>query len=201
MNTQMNTQFDQTAADAFADRMLGVLNSGALALMTSLGHRSGLFDTMARLPPGTSRQIAEAAHLHERYVREWLGAMVTGGIVTYDPATQTYLLPAEHAASLTRAATTNNMAMFMQYIPLLGAVEDGILRSFRQGGGVPYAAYPRFQQIMAEESSMTVGAALLDSILPLAPELTPALQTGINVLDVGCGQGKVLFACPLFLSV
>ena len=188
----MNTQFDQTAADAFADKMLGVLNSGALALMTSLGHRSGLFDTMARLPPGTSRQIAEAAHLHERYVREWLGAMVTGGIVTYDPATQTYLLPAEHAASLTRAATTNNMAMFMQYIPLLGAVEDGILRSFRQGGGVPYAAYPRFQQIMAEESSMTVGAALLDSILPLAPELTPALQTGINVLDVGCGQGNAL---------
>ena len=42
--------------------------------MTSIGHQTGLFDTMAGLPPSTSEQIAEAAGLHERYVREWLGS-------------------------------------------------------------------------------------------------------------------------------
>lgn len=188
----MNTALDQTKAESFANHMLTVLNHGALALMTSIGHRTGLFDAMASLPPSTSTQIARAAGLQERYVREWLGAMVTGRVVDYDSTDNTYHLPPEHAASLTRAATPNNMAMFMQYIPLLGAVEDGIVECFRHGGGVPYAAYPRFQQVMAEESSQTVAAALLDAILPLAPHVVTALQRGVEVLDIGCGRGHAL---------
>ena len=43
--------------DAFADRMLEMLNQGALALMVSIGHRTGLFDAMAELPPATIGQI------------------------------------------------------------------------------------------------------------------------------------------------
>ncbi|MDQ3641005.1 MAG: methyltransferase, partial [Actinomycetota bacterium] len=72
-------------SEEFAERLVGVLNSGMLALMTSIGHRAGLFDAMASLPPATSAQIADAAGLDERYVREWLGAMTTGGIVDHDP--------------------------------------------------------------------------------------------------------------------
>lgn len=188
----MNTTYDQATADTFATHLLTVLNHGAVALMLSIGHRTGLFDTMADLPPSTSGQLARAAGLQERYVREWLGAMVTGRIVEYDATTETYTLPPEHAASLTRAATPNNMALFMQYIPLLGAVEDAIVECFRHGGGVPYAAFPRFQHVMAEESSQTVAAALVDAILPLAPGVIAALQQGIEVLDVGCGRGHAL---------
>jgi len=183
---------DQQTAETFAERMVDVLNDGALALMTSIGHRTQLFDTMAVLPPSTSEQIAEAAGLNERYVREWLGAMVTGRIVDFDPGEGTYHLPPEHAASLTRAATPDNIAMFMQYIPLLGSVEDGIVASFRNGGGVPYSAFPRFQQVMAEDSGQTVAAALVDTILPLVPGLVESLANGINVLDIGCGRGRAL---------
>ena len=183
---------DQQTAEAFAERIVDVLNDGALALMTSIGHRTELFDTMADLPPATGQQIAEAAGLNERYVREWLGAMVTGRIVDYDPDDGTYRLPPEHAASLTRAATPDNMAMFMQYIPLLGSVEDGVVASFRNGGGVPYSAFPRFQQVMAEDSGQTVAAALVDTILPLVPGLVRSLHSGIDVLDVGCGRGRAL---------
>ena len=49
------------------------------------GIRGGSDDALADLPPSTSGQIAAAAKLHERHVREWLGAMVTGGIVEEDP--------------------------------------------------------------------------------------------------------------------
>jgi Rv2258c-like winged HTH domain len=87
-------QLDTARAEAFAGRMLGVVNDGMLALMVSVGHRTGLFDTMAALDPADSSTIAEAAGLQERYVREWLGATVTGGIVEYDPAHGTYWLPA-----------------------------------------------------------------------------------------------------------
>lgn len=70
---------DKGRSEAFAGRMMEVLNGAGMALMTSIGHQVGLFDAMVTLPPATSQQIAEAAGLTERYVREWLGAMVTGG--------------------------------------------------------------------------------------------------------------------------
>ncbi|NJL84541.1 MAG: class I SAM-dependent methyltransferase [Chloroflexaceae bacterium] len=194
------TELDATKAEAFAERLLDILNSGAISLMISIGHRTGLFDTLSTLPPSTSQGIAEAAGLQERYVREWLGAMVTGGFVEYNSVNKTYWFPPEHAAFLTRGASPNNLASFAQFIPLLGNVEDPILECFQRGGGVPYAAFPRFHQAMAEESGQTVVAALSDGILPLVPGLTDALNQGIDVLDVGCGCGRALNAMAALFS-
>src|SRR5437867_3544339 len=142
-------ELDQAKAEAFGGQMVGILNGGLLAFMTSIGHRTGLFDKMATLPPSTSQQIADATGLNERYVREWLGGMVTGRIVEYDPAGKTYRLPPEHAVSVTRAAGPNNLASFLQFMSLMGNVEDRIVDCFQKGGGVPYSAYPQFQAIMA----------------------------------------------------
>jgi 2-polyprenyl-3-methyl-5-hydroxy-6-metoxy-1,4-benzoquinol methylase len=185
-------ELDQARAEEFAERMVGVLNEGSMALMTSIGHRTGLFDAMAGLPPSTSEEIASAASLNERYVREWLGAMVVGKIVEHNPEEGTYQLPQEHAAFLTRAASPDNIAAFAQYIPLLGSVEDGIVESFKNGGGVPYSAFPRFHEVMAEDSGQTVLPALKEHILPLVPGLIVRLEKGIDVLDVGCGSGRAL---------
>lgn len=191
------TTFDQTVANAFAERLLTILNGGALALMISIGHRTSLFDTMAGLPPVTSTELARAAGLQERYVREWLAALVTGGIIAYDPAERRYRLPTEHAAWVTRAASPNNFAVTAQFIPLLGAVEDGIIEKFHAGGGLHYHDYPRFHAVMAEDSAQTVVTALADAILPLVPGLVERLTEGITVLDLGCGQGRALLALAL----
>lgn len=185
-------QLDEKKAEAFADRMIGMLNEGSLALMTSIGHQTGLFDTLAVLPAATSRQIAEAAGLNERYVREWLNAMTVGLVVEYDSQCQTYRLPPEHAQWLTRAAGADNIAVFMQYLPLLGEVEQQIVDCFHNGGGVPYSAFGRFQKLMADDSNQTVADNLLDHILPLVPGLSEKLAAGIDVLDVGCGRGRSL---------
>jgi 2-polyprenyl-3-methyl-5-hydroxy-6-metoxy-1,4-benzoquinol methylase len=190
MTTQQ--QFDQERAEAFAGQMVDVLNSGAMAIMTSIGHRTGLFDAMAGLPPSTSEEIASVANLNERYVREWLAAMVVGRIVEHDPQDGTYHLPPEHAAFLTRAASPDNIAVTAQFIPLLGSVEDGIVESFKEGGGLPYSSFPHFHEVMAEDSGQTVVAALKDHILPLVPGLTERLEAGIDVLDVGSGSGRAL---------
>ncbi len=186
------TRLDPNKAEAFAERLLNILNHGAIALAMSLGHRTRLFDAMENLPPSTSRQIADAAGLNERYVREWLAIMVTGRFVDYDRMNKTYFLPPEHSAFLTRSASSDNIATFAQYISQLGSVEDGIIESFHHGGGVPYAAFKRFHQIMAEDSGQTVVANLIESVLPLVPGAIAALQSGISVLDVGCGSGKAL---------
>jgi SAM-dependent methyltransferase len=189
----MDTQeINQERVEAFAGRMIGALNEGAIAVMTSIGHRTGLFDAMCGLPYSTSEEIASAANLSERYVREWLAAMVVGGIVEHDPENGKYYLPPEHAASLTRAASPDNIAVTAQFISVMGSVEDRIVEVFRRGGGVPYSAFPRFHEVMAEDSGQTVVAALFEHILPLVPGLTERLEAGIEVLDVGSGSGRAL---------
>lgn len=186
------TAFDSERAQAFAGRMLQTLNDGALCLMVSIGHRTGLFDKLRGLPPSSSAEIAKAAGLNERYVREWLGAMVTSGVVEIDAETQRYSLPPEHAASLTRAAAADNVGVFAQYIAELGSVESEIVECFRHGGGVPYEKFRRFHEVMAEDSGQSVMAALESHIVPLVPGLRDSLERGIRVLDVGCGRGRVL---------
>jgi 2-polyprenyl-3-methyl-5-hydroxy-6-metoxy-1,4-benzoquinol methylase len=190
--TSVQADFHFAQADAFASRVLTTLNDGALCLMVSVGHRTGLFDVMSQSPPGTSAEIAAAASLNERYVREWLGAMVTARVVDLDSAAARFRLPPEHAAFLTRAAAADNMAVFAQYIALMGQVEDDIVECFRRGGGVPYERFPRFHEVMAEDSGQSVLSSLESHILPLVPGLTDRLANGIRVLDVGCGRGRIV---------
>ncbi len=190
--TSVHADFDREKAEAFAGRFLTALNSGALCLMVSVGHRTGLFDVMSQSPPATSEEIAARAGLSERYVREWLGAMVTAGVVAIDPATTRFSLPSEHAAFLTRAAAADNMAVFAQYIAVMGCVEDDIVECLRRGGGVPYDKFSRFHEVMAEDSGQSVLSSLESHILPLVPGLTDRLGKGIRVLDAGCGRGRII---------
>lgn len=182
----------QEQVQEFAGQLLGILNSGMLTLMISVGHQTRLFDTMSQLAPADSRTIAEAAGLQERYVREWLGAMTTGRIVQHDAAAGTYVLPPAHAAMLTRAAGPDNLSTIAQYVPLLGRVEAQLVECFRTGGGVPYSEYPEFQRLMAEESGQVFDATLVDVTIPMVPGLRERLVDGIDVADVGCGSGHAI---------
>lgn len=182
---------DDARVSALETRLMNAFNDGALMLMMSIGHRTGLFDTMATMDAATPAQIAQRAGLSERYVREWLGAMVCAGIVSHDGTAGTYTLPAEHASRLTREGDVN-MAVVTQFFSVLGGVEDDIVACFREGGGVPYERYRRFHEVMAEESGQTVLPALESLILPLVPGLIKRLEEGIAVLDLGCGRGRAV---------
>ena len=108
--------FNSDKANAFAERFLGVLNDAALCMMVSIGHRTRLFDALSHGNSVSLQEIASSAGLNERYVREWLGAKVTGGVIEADAETRKFRFPKEHAAFLTRAAGADNLAF---WFPLL----------------------------------------------------------------------------------
>src|SRR5687768_12368019 len=103
------TPGDTHAADpeAVAERVIDILDAGAICVLAGIGHETGLFETLAGLPPATSAQVADAAGLDERYVREWLGGMVTAGFVQYAPEDRTYHLRPDHAPFLTGVGPDN----------------------------------------------------------------------------------------------
>jgi SAM-dependent methyltransferase len=186
------TTLDTTRLEAFGQQMGDVLNHGTLALLMNIGHQVGLYDALAELPPATSHEIAGAAGLQERYVREWLGAMTVARIVEYDARDRTYWLPREHAAFLTRAAGPQNVAATTQFVSMLAEVESSVVECFRRGGGVPYSEYAEFHRVMAENSGAVFDTALIDAILPLVPGLPSRLSAGVDVADVGCGSGHAV---------
>ena len=180
----------------FSKRMATILNCGALNLAMAIGYRTRLFDVMDGFEgPQTASTIVKAAELNDRYVREWLGVMVTGGIVELSQSTSgddLFHLPREHGDLITRRAGNSNLGVYTQEIPLLTtcAIEP-VLQGFRTGGGVPYLHYPKFYEFMAELANAKHRAVLVEKFLPsvLGGQLIERLKRGIRVCDVGCAEG------------
>lgn len=189
------TVMDHTlGADVYAGRVARTLNSGFITMMISVGHRTGLFDVMSTLPPSTSQEIAMAAGLAERYVREWLAAMTSAHIVDYDARMATYFLPVEYAAVLSRGAGTNSLAPAAQLLSLLASVEDLVVAGFQGGGGVMPQAYERLAEIVSIEKRQRIDESYIDALLDLMPGMRERLERGAQVLDVGCGDGALIHA-------
>lgn len=103
-----------------------------------------------------------------------------------------YRLPESHTQVLARSG--QSMASMFQWVAVLGAVESRIVDVFKNGGGVPYEAFDRFHEVMAEESNLTVVSGLHEHILPLVPGLADRLEQGIDALDIGTGSGQAMCA-------
>jgi SAM-dependent methyltransferase len=199
----MTEPFDPTKAEAFGGRLMGILTGSLLSSMVDIGHRTGLFAAAAQ-GWATSGELAARAGLNERYVREWAGAMATGGVLDYDDGTGAFLLPPEHAALLT---TPTGMGPIAVANTVLAKTVPQIVHVFREGGGVPYAAFtPEFTDAMDAIGRGVFDTLLVDAYLPLAPGLVDTLAAGARVADVACGTGHALvvlaraFPCSTFVG-
>ena len=186
--TATETALDQTRIEQCAQRVFGAYVDSMLVLMIDLADRTGLLGALAE-GPGTSGQVAERAGITERYARECLGALVTGGLVDYDPATARYALPPEHAVCLTGGGAAN-LAPLSRIPTLLAHHVDEVTTVAREGGGVPYERFrPAFTAVMDGVSRGVFDQHLVDAIVPVAPDLQAGLERGIRVADIGCGTG------------
>lgn len=190
------SQNKHTQPIPFSERMTQILNAGALNLAMGIGYRTGLFDIMDQMSsPAGLPVIAEKSGLSERYIREWMGVMVSGGIIEISKDTagnDLFHLPKEHGDLLTRRAGSNNLGVYTQEIPLLTlCAAEGVVNGFSTGNGISYDHYPRFQEFMTELANAKHREVLVDIFLPSVEngKLTKLLSQGIEVCDLGCGEG------------
>ena len=187
----MEAKLDRQRVQDFGRKLFGHYTSGVLTLLVDIGHRTGLFEAVAK-GAGTSEEIASRAGLSERYVREWLAGMATGGIVEYDATSRTFTLPPEHAACLT-GKSSRNLAAGSQMLPMLSKRLTRVVESFHAGGGVSYTEYrPDFTEAMDASWRLLYDGLLIRGFLPAAKGLPERLQGGIRVADIGCGTGHAV---------
>src|SRR5438045_4294848 len=94
------TNIDEAKLEAFMGQAVTDMGAIISAPLLLIGEKLGLYKAMAGAGPLSSQEVADRTGVAERYVREWLRNQAAGGYVTYDPETDTYALPDEHALAL-----------------------------------------------------------------------------------------------------
>lgn len=169
------------------------LVGGMLTLLAVIGDRLDLFKTLAREGPLTAAHFAERARIHPRYAEEWLGGMASAGYITYDHSTERFSLTPVQAAVISDEGGPFFIGGSIEMAAALSGVLEPLLEAFRAGGGVPQSAYDERVYSGMERSNIGwTDHLLVQTVLPLLPEVEATLRRGARVADIGCGGGRLL---------
>jgi SAM-dependent methyltransferase len=143
--------------------------------------------------PITSQELANNTGTSERYIREWLANQAAGGYLTYDPSSQRFTLPAEHAQVLVNESSPAYAAGGFQILMSLYRDEPKILEAFKTGKGIPWGEHDKdLFQGTERFFKPAYTANLLSSWIPALDngKVEERLkQGGLKVADIGCGYG------------
>ena len=181
---------DMARVEAFTMRAIGDVTAGYTGVMVSLGHKLGLYKALAGTGPLSAKEVARRAGCAERYVREWLNAQAAGGYLGYHAVSDTYELSPEQALVL----ADEDSPVFIPHAWNVPAAmwfdEPKALEAFRSGRGVAWGEHDaRMACGVAAFYRNGYRASLVPQWLPALDGVVARLESGIDVADIGCGQG------------
>jgi len=184
------TEINEAKLEAFMGQAVTDMGAIISAPLMLIGEKLGLYKAMAHAGPLTSQEVAERAGAAERYVREWLGNQAAGGYVSYDPGTDRYTLPDEHALALADEDSPFYILGVYDSVASLYADEDKIVEAFRSGDGMGWHEHDH-RLFRGTERFFRPGyrAHLVGEWIPALDGVLEKLERGAKVADVGCGHG------------
>jgi len=180
------TALDQGKVQEFFGKVVQDVAATLHAGLVLIGDKLGLYRAMAGAGPLTPADLAKRTGTRERYVREWLSAQAAGGYVTYDPATERFTLPPEHAFLLLDADVPGAFQLSVGSVRDEPKITDG----FRTGAGVGWhehdaGVYEGCERFFRPGYAMN----LVSQWIPALEGVKARLEAGGRVADVGCGHG------------
>ncbi len=181
---------DQDKLHQFVGQMLSDLGGAASVAMVRIGDALELYKTMHERGPMTAEELAAAAGVNQRYLREWLAHQAASNYVAYEPATQKFTLPAEQAMVF---AIEDSPVYLVGAFGLMASLLDNQAKvepAFKTGAGVAwgdqagclFCAVARFFRPGYHNN-------LVASWLPALDGAVAKLERGAKVADIGCGHG------------
>ena len=174
------------------------LEGAFTAGMVHLGERLGLFKVLAAAPEGgyTSQELADAAGLHERWVREWAHNQAAAELLEWNEdadGVERFSMTPESVAVLADANHPANGSGMFYRLPQTMQVLDQLAESFRTGIGLDYDAFgPEGAAGIERSFGPWYRNFLVPVGLPALDGVVERLDAGATAADVGCGAGVAL---------
>jgi 2-polyprenyl-3-methyl-5-hydroxy-6-metoxy-1,4-benzoquinol methylase len=191
------TERDTEQRDALVGRLFEAALSMFDVVSVYIGDRLGLYAALDARGWATAAELAATTDTQERYVREWLEQQAATGLLEVEDAgaatpARRYCVPAGHREVLLEQDSLNYLTALLRLVVGASAPLPAVLRVFREGGGIPYAAYGADAREGIAEMNRPMFINLLGQVwLPSVPAVHARLQADppARVADVGCGTG------------
>ena len=184
------TMVNEDKLNQFIGQMLGDLGGAMSVALVRMGDALGLYRMLHEKGAMTPRELADAARVDERYLREWLSHQAASNYLSYEPASGRFALPPEQA--MVFAIEDSPVYMMGAFDSVVAQMEnqDKVQQAFKAGGGVAwgdqasclFCATARFFKPGYQ-------AHLVAHWLPALDGVVAKLERGAKVADVGCGYG------------
>lgn len=181
---------DEAKLHAFIGQMLGDLGGAASVAMVRMGDALGLYRILHEKGSMTCDELAKAAGVSARYLREWLSHQSASNYLSYDAATSKFTLPPEQAMIFAVEESPVYMLGAFDLMASLLEAQPKVEQAFKTGGGVEwgdfgacmFCAVARFFRPGYHNN-------LVPNWLPALEGVVDKLNRGATVADVGCGHG------------
>lgn len=195
----MTTTVDLPASAAAAEELTGRLfieGVGAFHLMcVYLGRKLGLYRALAEAGPLTAAELAQRLSLDRWYVREWLQAETTAGLVSVngDIDSGRFTLASGVREALVEETNPFFVGGLGNALAATGATVARVAEAFRTGDGVAYADYgPDAVEAQSALNRPAFVNSLVAEWLESVPDVLARLKDAerpARVADLGCGVG------------
>ena len=189
-----STTVDTDKLQRFMGKILSDFGGAASTVLAYMGDKLGLYKAMYNFgKPITAKELANLTGTSERYIKEWLANQAAGEYLTYDPSSQRYTLPYEHAQALVNENSPVYAAGGFQVVMSLYKDEPKILEVFKTGKGIPWGDHDKdLYQGTERFFRPSYTANLVSSWIPALDngKIENRLKKGdLKVADIGCGHG------------
>ena len=130
---------DDAKLHQFMGQMLSDLGGAASVALVRIGDALGLYKTLNERGPMTVTELAAAAGVNQRYLREWLSHQAASNYLSYEPATQKFALPPEQAMVFAIEDSPVYMMGAFDLMTWMTESKDQVQAVFPTGGGVPWS--------------------------------------------------------------
>ncbi|XP_048259460.1 uncharacterized S-adenosylmethionine-dependent methyltransferase Rv2258c-like isoform X2 [Haliotis rufescens] len=170
-------------------KMMNYFGAGGVMLNLSLARELGVVQMLVEAKvPLTSQQVADKLNLRERYVREILGSLAVGEVISVDDSSTQFYVPDD------RKGTFNAISVFSRFLPQFGLRHASIKECAQQRnpGEMVYSQTPVLFETLSDVLVIVKKDMIDTDILSAVPLVLPKLESGIKVAEFGCATGIIL---------